>query len=113
MAGVRFDVPPYVMAEGSPAEPRNINVIGLRRDGWSESDIEDMRAAYRDLWRDRGAKPLREAVEDVRESFESKPDSRVHLLCDWLTAHLENAIKGRMQEKFRAPVVGGRPQTDA
>lgn len=109
MAGVRFDVPPYIMAEGTPAEPRNINIIGLRRDGWSEPDIEDMRAAFRELYHDRGAKPLREAVEEVRDSFEGKPASPVHKLCDWITAHLENAVKGRVQERFRKPAIGGKP----
>jgi UDP-N-acetylglucosamine acyltransferase len=112
MAGVRFDVPPFVMAEGNPAEPRSLNIIGLRRDGWSESDIEEMRAAFRELYHDRGATPLREAVEEVRDSFSSKPDSPVHRLCDWISSHLEHAIKGRVQEKFRKPAIGGKAVSD-
>jgi UDP-N-acetylglucosamine acyltransferase len=35
MSGVRFDIPPFVIAEGNPAEPRNINHIGMRRDGFT------------------------------------------------------------------------------
>ena len=31
MSGVRNDVPPYVMADGVPAEVRNLNAVGLRR----------------------------------------------------------------------------------
>lgn len=109
MAGVRFDVPPYIMAEGTPAEPRNVNLIGLRRDGWSEGDIADMREAFRDLYHDRGATPLREAVADVRERFQAKAASPVLRLCEWIENHLDNAVKGRMQEANRASVVGAQP----
>jgi UDP-N-acetylglucosamine acyltransferase len=112
MCGVRFDIPPYVMAEGTPAEPRSVNVIGLRRDGWSESDIADMREAFRDLYHDRGATPLREAVAEVRERFESRTGNPVLRLCDWIDQHLENAIKGRMQEASRTAVVGGKANTE-
>ncbi len=112
MAGVRFDVPPYVMAEGNPAEPRNINIIGLRRDGWSEADIASMREAFRDLYHDRGATPLREAVAEVRDRFESKGSSSPVLkMCDWIDSHLENAVKGRMAEAHRTAVVGGKANT--
>jgi len=113
MCGVRFDVPPYVMAEGTPAEPRNVNVIGLRRDGMSETDVSDLRAAFRDLYHDRGATPLREAVEEVRERFQSKPGGPTMKLCDWIDAHLENAIKGRMAEAHRTAVVGGKANSGA
>lgn len=109
MCGVRFDVPPYVMAEGTPAEPRSVNVIGLRRDGWNEADIGDMREAFRDLYHDRGATPLREAVEEVRERFQAKAESPVLRLCDWIETHLDKSIKGRMQESNRTSVVGGKP----
>lgn len=109
MAGVRFDVPPFIMAEGNPAEPRNINIIGLRRDGWSEPDIEDLRVAFRELYHDREKKSLREALEEVRDTFEAKPASPVHRLCDWLQAFLENNIRGRVQEKSRQPAIGGKP----
>ncbi|MBN8524622.1 MAG: acyl-ACP--UDP-N-acetylglucosamine O-acyltransferase [Planctomycetes bacterium] len=112
MAGVRFDVPPYVMAEGNPAEPRNINIIGLRRDGWNEADIGDMREAFRDLYHDRGATPLREAVAEVRDRFEAKsPTSPVLRLCEWIENHLDNAVKGRMAEANRTAVVGGKANT--
>ena len=113
MCGVRFDVPPYVMAEGNPAEPRNINVIGLRRDGLSEAEVADLREAFRDLYHDRGATPLREAVEEARDRFQGKPGCAALKLCDWIDAHLENAVKGRMAEAHRTAVVGGKANTGA
>jgi UDP-N-acetylglucosamine acyltransferase len=113
MCGVRFDVPPYVMAEGNPAEPRNINVIGMRRDGVSETDVAELREAFRDLYHDRGATPLREAVEEVRDRFQARTGSPALKLCDWIDAHLENAVKGRMAEAHRTAVVGGKANTGA
>lgn len=111
MCGVRFDIPPFMMAEGSPAEPRSVNVIGLRRDGRNEAEIADLREAFRDLYHDRGATPLREAVAEVRDRFQDKTGSLVLQLCGWIEEHLENAIKGRVQEAHRATVVGGRPNS--
>ncbi|MEK7415877.1 MAG: acyl-ACP--UDP-N-acetylglucosamine O-acyltransferase [Planctomycetota bacterium] len=112
MCAVRVDIPPYMIAEGSPAaEPRSINVIGLRRDGKTEPEIADLREAFRDLYHDRGATPLREAVTEVRDRFQDKIDTPVLKLCDWIEDHLDNAVKGRMQEAHRASVVGGRPAT--
>lgn len=112
MCGVRFDVPPFMMAEGTPAEPRSINVIGLRRDGMAEADIADLREAFRDLYHDRGATPLREAVAEVRDRFQAKEGSPVLRLCGWIEDHLESAVKGRMQEAHRTSVVGARPNTE-
>ncbi|MCS6970954.1 MAG: acyl-ACP--UDP-N-acetylglucosamine O-acyltransferase [Planctomycetota bacterium] len=108
MSGVRVDVPPYVLADGIPCEPRQINVIGLRRAGMTESDINDLREAFRDLYHDRGATTLRDAIADVRERYTDKRDSPVWRLCDWLEEHLTTAIKGRLAEAHRAAVVGGR-----
>ena len=113
MCGVRFDIPPYVMAEGTPAEPRNVNVIGLRRAGIAEADVADLREAFRDLYHDRGATPLREAVEEVRDRFQAKTGKPVLRLCDWIEAHLEHAIKGRMAEAHRTAVVGGTAASGA
>lgn len=44
------DVPPYVIVEGSPAEPRGINQIGLERCGLSEEDIALLKKAFRLLY---------------------------------------------------------------
>ncbi len=53
--GVVQDILPYVLVKGDPATPRGINVVGLRRHGFSESAIEHIRHAYKILFR-RGLK---------------------------------------------------------
>jgi UDP-N-acetylglucosamine acyltransferase len=48
---VTRDVPPYVMAVGRPAEPHSVNSEGLKRRGFSEEQIRNIRRAYRVLYR--------------------------------------------------------------
>jgi UDP-N-acetylglucosamine acyltransferase len=45
------DVPPYVMVAGNPAVPHSINSEGLKRRGFSEEQIRNIRDAYRILYR--------------------------------------------------------------
>jgi len=50
-AAVTRDVPPYVMAVGQPAVPHSINAVGLKRRGFSDDQIRNVRRAYRLLYR--------------------------------------------------------------
>ena len=45
------DVPPWVMSEGSPAEPRGVNKEGLRRRGFEPEQIREIQSLYRLLYR--------------------------------------------------------------
>jgi UDP-N-acetylglucosamine acyltransferase len=108
MSGVRFDVPPFMIAEGNPAEPRNVNQIGMRRDGFSEELISSVREAFRRLYHDRGSKPMSEALAAVRADAPAEPTHPVQRLCTWLEEHLQTSIKGRIGEAHRPPVVGGK-----
>ncbi|MBS0581020.1 MAG: acyl-ACP--UDP-N-acetylglucosamine O-acyltransferase [Proteobacteria bacterium] len=45
------DVPPYVMAAGNPCVPHSVNSEGLKRRGFSEDQIRNIRNAYRILYR--------------------------------------------------------------
>jgi UDP-N-acetylglucosamine acyltransferase len=45
------DVPPYVMVAGYPAEAHGLNLVGLKRRGFSESDISVLKQAYKILYR--------------------------------------------------------------
>jgi UDP-N-acetylglucosamine acyltransferase len=57
------DVPPYVTAAGYPAKPAGTNSEGLRRRGFSASDIATVRRAYKTLYRN-GL-----SLEDAREAL--------------------------------------------
>ena len=54
MARVSMDVPPFMIVEGNPAEVRGHNHIAMARRGFTETDIEAMKEAYKRLFRDRG-----------------------------------------------------------
>src|SRR6185312_14668897 len=64
-AAVTRDVPPYVMAVGQPAEPHSINSEGLKRRGFSEQQIRNLRNAYKVLYR--SDLRLEQALERLRE----------------------------------------------
>jgi UDP-N-acetylglucosamine acyltransferase len=46
------DVPPFMMADGNPAETRTVNKIGLERNGVSEEAQAALRTAYKILFRE-------------------------------------------------------------
>lgn len=48
---VSRDVPPYVMVAGNPAVPHGVNSEGLRRRGFTDEQIQNVREAYRILYR--------------------------------------------------------------
>jgi UDP-N-acetylglucosamine acyltransferase len=48
---VTRDVPPYVMVAGNPAAPHAVNSEGLRRRGFTEEQIRNVRDAYRIVYR--------------------------------------------------------------
>jgi UDP-N-acetylglucosamine acyltransferase len=48
---VTRDVPPYVMVAGNPAAPHAVNSEGLKRRGFDEEQIRNIREAYRILYR--------------------------------------------------------------
>jgi UDP-N-acetylglucosamine acyltransferase len=45
------DVPPYVMVAGNPAVPHTVNAEGLKRRGFTEEQIRNIRDAYRIVYR--------------------------------------------------------------
>jgi UDP-N-acetylglucosamine acyltransferase len=46
------DLPPFVMAQGQPAEARSMNFEGLRRRGYSPERISAVKAMHKALYRD-------------------------------------------------------------
>lgn len=46
-SGTRQDIPPYSITDGRPAIIRGVNKIGLRRNGFSRAQIDNMRKAFK------------------------------------------------------------------
>jgi UDP-N-acetylglucosamine acyltransferase len=51
MSRVVMDVPPFLLTEGDPAEARTVNVVGLRRQGFSAERIAALDDAFKEIFR--------------------------------------------------------------
>ena len=74
-AAVTRDVPPYVMAVGSPAVPHSINSEGLKRRGFSPEQIRNLKNAYRVLYR--SDLKLADAVEELKTRVAAQPELKI------------------------------------
>lgn len=67
MSGVENDVIPFGSVMGERANLSGLNIVGLKRRGFSRDDIHTLRNAYRMLFANEGT--LGERVDDVAEMF--------------------------------------------
>jgi UDP-N-acetylglucosamine acyltransferase len=67
MSGLENDLIPYGMAIGNRAHLSGLNIIGLKRRGFAQSDVHSLRRAYRMLFANEGT--LAERVEDVASEY--------------------------------------------
>jgi UDP-N-acetylglucosamine acyltransferase len=65
LSGAAMDIPPYMLASGSRAKLFGLNIVGLKRHGFSSETINKLKQAYRILFR--RALPLPKAVATVKE----------------------------------------------
>ena len=68
-AGTTFskDIPPYIIAGKEPTRYCSINLIGLRRRGFSNETIQNIHEAYRLLY-SKGI--LKEGIEEIKKNLE-------------------------------------------
>ena len=64
------DLPPYVMANGNPASPHGVNSEGLRRRGFEDEVVVELKRAYKLLYN--SGRSLSEAVRELEASMASK-----------------------------------------
>jgi UDP-N-acetylglucosamine acyltransferase len=65
MSGVSQDVLPYILVTGNRAEPYGINVVGLRRHGFSREDIKAIKQAYKIIFRSHLS--LKEIIKELEK----------------------------------------------
>lgn len=73
LAAVVQDVIPYGSAFGNHAHLAGLNVVGLKRRGFSRQQIHDLRSAYRMLFAEEGT--FQERLEDVTQLFANSPQT--------------------------------------
>lgn len=65
MSRISRDVPPYMMVEGNPARVRSLNLTGLKRRGFSSSEIRQLKKAFSYLYLKK--MPLTEAIAQLEQ----------------------------------------------
>jgi UDP-N-acetylglucosamine acyltransferase len=80
------DVPPYMIADGNPAEIRGVNQVGLERRGFTADDVRSLRECYRFLYRSN--LNVKQACGQIAAEIASS-DVRDHLL-----AFIEHSQRG-------------------
>ena len=88
LAAVENDVIPYGMAMGNRAYLAGLNLVGLKRRGFSRESIHDLRRAYRLLFAAEGT--LKERVEDVAGEFANHP--QVHEILDFIREAADRSV---------------------
>ena len=68
------DVPPFLIADGNPAEVRGVNVVGLERRGVPAETIRVLKEAYRILYR--AKLNTKQAMEELERSFGDVAEAR-------------------------------------
>lgn len=79
------DIPPYVIAGKEPIRFSGINLVGLRRRGFSNETIQSIHEAYRLLY-SKGV--LKEGIEEIRKNMEITPE--IQYIIDFV----ENSKRG-------------------
>jgi len=71
MTGVEGDVIPYGLVMGDRARLQGLNIVGLKRRGFSREQIHDLRTAYRLLFAQEGT--MAERLDDVSSIYGKAP----------------------------------------
>ena len=75
-ARVNKDVPPFVTIDGGTTTAVGLNQIGLRRAGFSTQDIEQLKAAYRLIYRSNLT--WNEILKELQRDFAEGPAAHYH-----------------------------------
>ena len=66
-SGIGQDIPPYMIASGARAKLFGLNAIGLKRHGFSDSTINELKKAYKILFREK--RTLKDAIQKIQEDL--------------------------------------------
>ena len=83
------DVPPFMIADGNPANVRSYNKVGLERNNFSEQAQRHIKEAYRLIYR--SSLNLQQAVEQMRTDLPETPE--IAMLVAFVTSSPRGIIK--------------------
>jgi UDP-N-acetylglucosamine acyltransferase len=88
------DVPPYSLVAGDPLEYRGVNSVGLRRRGFSNQTINEIKHAFKILYRSN--LNVSQAIEQIKSEMEMIPE--VRLIVDFVENDSDRGIVGRAKK---------------
>ncbi len=83
---VNKDVPPYILAMGEPLTFGGLNTIGLKRRGFSDDTLKQLKNAFHVLYRENLT--INEAIQKIKSDINNVPE------IDHLVAFLEKSDRG-------------------
>ena len=88
--GCRFsqDIPPYIIAGKDPTKYCGVNLVGLRRRGFSNELIDTIHEAYRLLY-SKGI--LKEGIEEIKKNLKVTPE--IQYIIDFVEASQRGIIR--------------------
>ena len=88
--GSRFsqDIPPYIIAGKHPLKYPGVNIIGLRRPGFSNELIENIHNAYRILY-SKGL--MKEGIEEIKKQLTVTPE--IQYIIDFVSSSQRGIIR--------------------
>ncbi len=90
LSGVPQDVPPYVIAAGERTKLSGINIVGLKRHGFSPAVIAELKSAYRIFFR--SGLTVKRAVQTIEEEgFQSAE-------VQYLSQFIQNSERGVLRK---------------
>ena len=86
--GCRFskDIPPYIIAGRDPIAYCGINIVGLRRRGFTNEQIEIIHNAYRIIYN--SGKNVTEAIAQIKAEMPMTPE------IEYIISFVENSQRG-------------------
>ena len=88
------DVPPYVLAGHRPLAFYNLNIVGLRRRGFTNEQIQQISDIYRVIYK--GGLNVSDACDKVEAEFEETKEKRT--IVDFIRASKRGIIKRSIDE---------------
>ena len=88
--GCRFsqDIPPYIIAGKEPTRYAGLNLVGLRRRGFSNDLIQLIHEAYRLLY---GKGVLKEGIQDIKNNLQITPE--IQYIIDFVESSKRGIIR--------------------
>ncbi|MBS1518156.1 MAG: acyl-ACP--UDP-N-acetylglucosamine O-acyltransferase [Bacteroidetes bacterium] len=84
------DLPPYILAGGFPLKFEGVNIVGLRRRGFTNDQINNIKDAYDLIYR--SALNVGDAVKKIRSEGEVPPE--VALILDFIDNSKRGIVRG-------------------